>query len=145
MSDTTLTLIKSATQASDPVADSAAFPANVGGTDRYVEAGQIRRSEVRAVTGSGAQSGAGTSDLHVALESATATNYTITGAPTVGDKLSAIVDNTAAHTIVLSGSVTFDGTNQTANLATALDSFRAIARSATRWDIVSNNGVTLSA
>ena len=107
--------------------------------------GYARRSEVRAVTGSGAQSGAGTSDLHVALESATATNYTITGAPTVGDKLSAIVDNTAAHTIVLSGSVTFDGTNQTANLATALDSFRAIARSATRWDIVSNNGVTLSA
>ena len=107
--------------------------------------GYVRRSEVRAITASGAQGGAGASDLHVALESATATNYTVSDAPTVGDKLSAIVDTTAAHTIVLSGSVTFDGTNQTANLATALDSFYAVARSATRWDIVSNNGVTLSA
>lgn len=145
MSEVELTLIKGATQASGPVADSAAFPANVGDTDRYVEAGQLRNVEVRVITGSGAQGGAGASDLHIALESPTATNYTVSGAPTVGNKLSAIVDNTAAHTIVLSGTVTFDGTNQTANLATALDSFYAVARSATRWDIRSNEGVTLSA
>jgi len=105
----------------------------------------LRRPEIRSVVGSGTQSGAGASDLHIALEHASATNYTITGAPTIGDTLSVIVDTTAAHTIVLSGSVTFDGSNKTANLATALDSFIAVARTATRWDIVSNNGVTLSA
>jgi hypothetical protein len=108
-------------------------------------AGYLRRSEVNEVTSSGAQSGAASSKYHLALNHASAINFTITGAPTAGDELTIIVDTTASHTVILSGSVTWDGTNQTANLGTDGNSLRAVARSATRWDVISFNGVTFSA
>lgn len=112
---------------------------------KAIAAGYLRRAEVRDITSSGAQSGAGASHIHLVLNHASAINYTITGAPTAGDILSIFVDTTALHTIILSGSVTWDGTNKTLNLGTDGESIYAVARSATRWDIISNNGGTLSA
>lgn len=129
-------------------ADDDEFPmsdTSASGAAKAIAAAYVRRFTVREITASGAQSGAGVSNLHLALNHASAINYTITGAPTAGDVLTVIADTTANHTVILSGSVTWDGTNQTANLNADGDSFMAIARSATRWDIISNNSVTLSA
>lgn len=141
----TYTKIDDATLATSPVADDAVLPADVSGADNKIEVGQIRRSEIRDVTSSGAQSGAGTSYLHIVLNNATAINYTITGAPVAGDTLTVYIETTAAHTLLLSGSVTFDGTNATMTYSTAGESLLMVARSATRWDIIHNNGGVLSA
>lgn len=115
-----------------------------GADDNKVAIGTIRRNTVTEVTSSGAQSGAGSSKLHIVLNHASAINYTITGAPTAGDELTVYIETTAAHTLLLSGSVTYDGTNQTCTFSTAGQSIHMIARSATRWDIIKNDG-TLSA
>lgn len=140
MSDISLTLIKAATQASDPVADSAAFPANVGDTDRYVDAGQLRKSGVRTIVASGAQSGAGASRLHLVLNHASIINYTITGAPEVGDTLTVFIETAVAHTLVLSGAVSFDGTNQTCTFAAKGNALYMVARTVGLWDIIKNDG-----
>lgn len=113
-------------------------------TTKSTTAGNLRRFTVTEITSSGAQSGAGSSRLHLALNHASAINYTITGAPTAGDELTVYIETTAAHTVLLSGSVTYDGTNQTCTFSTAGQSLHMIARSATRWDIITNDG-TLSA
>lgn len=140
------TAISALTEETTPADNDVLVIADTSGSDNNkVQVGTIRRFTVTEVTSSGAQSGAGSSNLHLALNHASAINYTITGAPTVGDVLTVIADTTAAHTVILSGSVTWDGTNQTANLATDGDSLMAVARSATRWDVISNNGVTFSA
>jgi hypothetical protein len=125
--------------------DADEFPFNDSTTTKAIAAGWLRRALVREITSSGAQSGAGVSHLHLVLNHGSAINYTITGAPTAGDILTVLVDTTALHTVILSGSVTWDGTNKTLNLGTDGESIYAVARSATRWDIISNNGGTLSA
>lgn len=114
------------------------------GSTKAVNAGYMRRAEVREITSSGAQSGAGSSKLHVALNHASAINYTITGAPVAGDELTIFVETTAAHTVILSGSVTYDGSAQTATFSTAGESMHLVARSATLWDVINNNGAVLS-
>ena len=114
------------------------------GSTKALNAGYMRRFEVREITSSGAQSGAGSSRLHLVLNHASAVNYTITGAPVAGDELTVLVDTTAAHTLLLSGSVTFDGSAQTATFSTDGESLHMVARSTTRWDIINNNGVVLS-
>lgn len=72
---------------------------------------------------------------------------TILAAPDVGDELVIYAENNgaASHSVVLSGSVTWDGTNQTAVFNLAGDSIHLFGLSATRWNIISNNGVTFSA
>jgi hypothetical protein len=124
--------------------DTDEFPMNDASTTKANPAGYMRRATIREVTDSGAQSGAGVSRLHLALNHASAINYTITGAPIAGDELTIYIETTAAHTVILSGSVTFDGTNQTATFSTAGESMILRARSATRWDILYNNGASLS-
>lgn len=111
---------------------------------KAIAAGYLRRAEVRDITSSGAQSGAGASHLHLVLNHAAGINYTITGAPTVGDVLTIYAATTANHTVILSGSVTFDGTNETATLNAAGDCLYAVAFSATRWHVISNTSVTFS-
>jgi hypothetical protein len=140
----TITKIKEATQATSPVADSAALPADISTTDRYVEVGQIRQAQVRVETSSGAQSGARASKLHLVLDNATAINYTLLGPPEAGDELTVFINTTAAHTLLLDGSVTFDGTNQTNTFAAKGDTLHMIARTVGLWDIITNDG-TLSA
>ena len=114
-------------------------------TAKAVSAGNARRAETRDITSSGAQSGAGSSDLHLVLNHASAINYTITGAPTAGDTMTIYAATTAAHTVILSGSVTWDGTNKTATFNATADALFVRAFSATRWHIISNNSVTFSA
>lgn len=73
---------------------------------------------------------------------------TISGAPVIGDEIEIIAEDNggSSHTVVLSGSVTFDGTNQTATYDAAAERLRMIAESVTRWRIVDNTGgVALSA
>ena len=111
---------------------------------KAIPAGYLRRAEVRIIASSGAQSGAGTSDLHLVLNHASAINYTITGAPTAGDRITIYAATTAAHTVILSGSVTWDGTNETANFNATADALHCVALSATRWHVISNNSVTFS-
>lgn len=115
------------------------------GVDKAIAAGYLRRFEVDEETTSGAQSGAWSSKKHIALNNASAITYNITGAPSPGDVLTIYVEQSVAHVVTLSGSVTFDGTNQTLTFSTAGESFLAIARSATRLDIIHNNGGILSA
>ena len=69
---------------------------------KAVNAGYVRRFEVREITSSGAQSGAGSSKLHLVLNHASAINYTLTGAPVVGDELTIFAETTASHTIIAS-------------------------------------------
>lgn len=83
----------------------------------------------------------------ITLNGAGAIALTITGAPVAGDEIEVIRDGTGVvtHTVVLSGSVTWDGTNKTANFDTDNDTIRAKAISATRWRILGNTGVTFTA
>ncbi len=64
-------------------------------------------------------------------------------APVAGDEL-IIVDNsatgTAAHTVTLPGSVTWDGTTQIATFNALGEALHVVAISATRWYIIDNNG-----
>ncbi len=64
-------------------------------------------------------------------------------APVAGDVLY-IVNNsasgTAAHTVTVPGGVTWDGTNTIATLNAPDESLLVIAISATRWQIIVNNG-----
>lgn len=143
MADTKISdLVEETTPADD---DAFAIADTSGSDNNKVLFGTIRRPTVREITSSGAQSGAGESSLHLVLNHASAINYTITGAPSVGDILTLIIDTTAAHTLLLSGSVTFDGTNKTLTFSTDGESLHMVARSATRWDIINNNGGVLSA
>ena len=124
--------------------DADEFPFNDSTTTKAIAAAWLRRALVREITSSGAQSGAGVSHLHLVLNHASAINYTITGAPTAGDILTIYAATTAAHTVILSGAVTWDGTNETATLNAAGDCLYAVAFSATRWHVISNTSVTFS-
>ena len=126
-------------------ADELAIVDTSAGATKALTAGYARRFDVQEIVASGAQSGAGSSRQHIVLNHASAINYTITGAPVAGDEITIYVETTAAHTVILSGSVTYDGTNQTLTFSTAGESFHMVARSATRWDILNNNGGVLSA
>lgn len=83
---------------------------------------------------------------YIELSGASAIALTISGAPTVGDVIEIFRVGTGGvtHTVVLSGSVTWDGTNETANFADDNDYLRAIAISATRWRVLTNSTVTFS-
>lgn len=64
-------------------------------------------------------------------------------APVAGDELyivDASASGTAAHTVTLSGGVTWDGTNTIATLNAPGEALHVIAISATRWFIVDNIG-----
>lgn len=64
-------------------------------------------------------------------------------APQAGDELFIIdssASGTAAHTVTLPAGVTFDGTNNTATLNAPDESLHIVAISATRWQIIVNNG-----
>jgi hypothetical protein len=76
----------------------------------------------------------------------TARALTLTGAPAYGWLLVIAAQATAtSHTAVLPAGVTWDGTNRTATLDGAGDVIIALATSATRYLILYNNSVTLSA
>jgi hypothetical protein len=69
-------------------------------------------------------------------------------APTPGSMLHIIAETVAADkaaVVTLPEGVTFDGTNNTATFGTSGDSIALCFRSATRWQILDNNGVALSA
>lgn len=117
----------------------------VGADTNKQDVATLRRSEVREITSSGAQSGAGVSKLHIRLNHAMAINYTITGAPTVGDTITLKCNTTAVHTLLLDTGVTFDGTNATMTYSTIGESLHMVAISTTEWDIINNNGGVLSA
>ncbi len=64
-------------------------------------------------------------------------------APTAGDELFIInnsASGTAAHTVTVPGGVTWDGTNTIATLNAPDESLHVVAISATRWQIMANNG-----
>jgi hypothetical protein len=64
-------------------------------------------------------------------------------APTAGDELFIIdssASGTAAHTVTTAAGVTWDGTNNTATLNAPDESLHVVAISATRWQIIVNNG-----
>lgn len=68
---------------------------------------------------------------------------TMTSAPEAGRYLHIInssASGTAAHTVKLPSGVTFDGTNNTATLNAPDENLFLVARSATRWQIIVNNG-----
>jgi hypothetical protein len=64
-------------------------------------------------------------------------------APVAGDELiitDASASGTAAHTVTLPGSVTWDGTLQVATFNAPGETLHVVALSATRWLILSNIG-----
>lgn len=65
---------------------------------------------------------------------------TISGAPVVGDEIEIIAEDNggSSHTVILSGSVKWDGTNNIATFDAAGENIRCIAESATRWRVVNN-------
>jgi hypothetical protein len=96
--------------------------------------------QVQTLTASGAISiGSGLVQLNHASVVIAAT----LAAPVAGDELF-IVNNsasgTAAHTVTLPGSVTWDGTLQVATLNAPGEALHVIALSATRWLILENIG-----
>ena len=111
---------------------------------KAIAAGYLRRFTVTEIASSGAQATTTTSRTHIVLNHASAINLTLSNAPTAGDELTVIANTTANHTVIVGGGVTWNGSATTATLNATDDSFHAIARSATRWDIISNNSVTLS-
>lgn len=74
-------------------------------------------------------------------------DITLAAALSVGDELVVYAADGGAtgHTLVLGGSQTFDGTNQTANFNAAEDMIHIMAISATRVIVLSNTSVTFSA
>lgn len=124
--------------------DTDELPINDATVTKAIPAGYLRRVDVRDIVASGAQTGASGSDVHLSLNHASAIAYSFTNAPTKGDRLTIYAATTAAHTVTLFAGVTWDGTNDVAELGTAADSLHAVALSATRFQIISNNGVTFS-
>lgn len=124
--------------------DTDEFPFNDGSTTKAIAAGYIRRKEIREITSSGSQSGASGSDIHLALNHGSAINYSFTNAPTAGDQLTIFAVTGATHTVTLFSGVTYNGTNAIATFNTIGESLILVARSATRFDILYNNGVTFS-
>lgn len=117
-----------------------------GGTTNKVQVGTLLRYDVQPVTVTGSL----TAKVRqfVTLNSASAIALTILAAPVAGDELEIFcIDRGATtHTVVLSGSVDWNvGGDQTASFDADADRIRAIAISATRWEIVENTGVTFSA
>jgi hypothetical protein len=112
--------------------------------DKAIEAGYVRRDAYSLVTATGSL--ALNAQHYVELSGASAIALTITGAPTVGDTLEIYRVGTGGvtHVVTLSGSVTFDGTNNDASFADDGDYLRLKAISTTRWRIVQNTGVVIS-
>lgn len=84
----------------------------------------------------------------VTLNLGSAIALTISGSPTIGDILvvQRIGSGAVTHTVVLGSGIDFDASgNGTANFADDGDTLIAIAISTTRWLVIYNNGVTLSA
>ncbi len=110
------------------------------GTTNSAQVGTVLRYDVDAVTVTGSLT-AKVRQL-VTLNSASAIALTISAAPAVGDELEIFcIDRGAVtHTVVLSGSVTWDGTNATASFDVDDDRIRAIAISTIRWQVVENTG-----
>lgn len=116
-----------------------------GDLDRTIAAGHMRRPDYDLVIATGDL--ALNAQHYVELSGAGAIALTITGAPTVGDVLEIYRVGTGVvnHTVVLSGSVTWDGSLATATFADDGDYLRAIAISATRWRVLpSSTGVAFS-
>lgn len=113
-------------------------------TTKKNTAANMRRDAYSLVTATGSL--ALNAQHYVELSGASAIALTITGAPTAGDTLEIYRVGTGGvtHVVTLSGSVTFDGTNNDANFADDGDYLRLKAISATRWRILQNTGVTLS-
>lgn len=139
-----VTAIADATQAT-PVIDAAKLPADVSGADRYVTVGDIRSSDVDIVVASGAITI--TVEQFISLNLGTAIALTVSNAPVLGYKIEIVRVGSGAvtHTVVLPSGVTWDGTNRTANFADDGDYLRAVAISATRYQVAFNSGVTFSA
>lgn len=113
-------------------------------TTKKLAAGYTRRYDYDLVTVTGSL--APNAMQYIELSGASAIALTLTGAPTVGDVIEIFRVGTGGvtHTVVLSGSVTWDGTNETANFADDNDYLRAIAISATRWRVLTNSTITFS-
>lgn len=111
---------------------------------KKVDVGYVRRFDYDAVTVTGSLTAI--SRQIITLASGSNIALTISGAPTIGDELIiyAINNGAGSHTVILSGSVTFDGTNETATFNAAGDAIHAVAISTTRWLVVYNNSVTFS-
>ncbi len=122
------------------------FPVEFGGTDNYRVTGrEIRQVAYELITATGSRTA--NPVAYFELSSASAIALTISGAPVAGDVIEIYRVGTGGvtHTVVLSGSVTWDGTNKTANFNGDADYIRAIAISATRWRVLQNTSVTFSA
>lgn len=117
------------------------------GASKRVALAAIVRYEVDTVVVTGSFT-ARARQMVILNHASTPIALTISGAPVVGDELEIIAEDNggSSHTCVLSGSVTFDGTNQTATFDATAERLRMIAESITRWRIVANTGgVVLSA
>lgn len=111
---------------------------------KAIEAGYMRRDAYNLVTATGEL--ALNAQHYVELSGASAIALTITGAPSVGDTIEIYRVGTGGvtHTVILSGSVTWDGSLQTASFDGDADYIRAKAISATRWRVLDNTSVTFS-
>lgn len=146
MADTKLSALSNL--AETPANDDELYIRDVSEADalesKAIEAGYMRRDAYSLVTVTGSL--ALNAQHYVELSGASAIALTITGAPAVGDTLEIYRVGTGGvtHTVVLSGSVTWDGTNETANFDGDADYIRAKAISATRWRVLDNTSVTFS-
>jgi hypothetical protein len=109
-----------------------------------IAAAFLRRAKVDIVVASGAVTP--NAIQLITLNLGTAIALTLTGSPTAGDILAIYRKGSGAvtHTVDVAGGITWEGTNDRANLADDGDCLIAIAESATRWIVLYNNGVTFS-
>jgi len=91
---------------------------------KKVSVGALRQYEVDAITVTGSLT-ARTKQL-ITLNSGSAIALTILAAPAVGDELEIVSDGSVSHTVIVSGSVTWDGTNTTSVFSAADDRLRCI-------------------
>ena len=138
MTDVTITKIADATEATD-VNDSIKLPADDASADRYIQVGNIRRYEVDTITETGPLT-ARARQMVILNHASVPIALTISGAPAIGDEIEIIAEDNggSSHTVVLSGSVKWDGTNNIATFDAAGERIRCIAESATRWRVVAN-------
>lgn len=116
---------------------------SAGTTDKWL-AGFLRRAKVDLVIASGAITP--NAIQLITLNLGTAIALTITGSPTAGDILAIYRKGSGAvtHTVDLAGGITWEGTNDRAELDTDGDLLVAIAESATRWIVLVNSGVSFA-
>lgn len=134
------TKISDLTEETAPQDDDELVIVDTSGSDsNRVALAALLRYEVDTVTVTGSIT-ARARQMIILNHASTPIALTISGAPAIGDEIEIIAEDNggSSHSAVLSGSVTWDGTNNIATFDAAGEKIRCIAESITRWRVVAN-------